>query len=72
MNIKRNLLDSIETNILIFGNPDIIADKIIDQKLGHRLSLFIFFWDVKIMPSSFEIGMADLRVVIVTHPRNNV
>lgn len=67
------MLDSIETNNLIFGNPDDdIAEKLIDHKLGHRLSLFIFFWDVKIMPSVFDTSLVDLRVVIVTHPRKNV
>lgn len=43
------------------------------RRLGHRINLFMFFWNVNVIPRKHNWNLNEpLRVVIITRPRENV
>lgn len=69
--IEANLQGAIECVNLIFHEPQELSARIHERRLAHRLSLFIFYWGARHLPSStprmrFEEPM---RAVVITRPR---
>lgn len=70
--IEANLLGAIECVNLIFHEPQELSARIHERRLAHRLSLFIFYWGARQLPSSSMPHMRfeePMRAVVITRPR---
>ncbi|XP_032576835.1 ionotropic receptor 40a isoform X3 [Drosophila sechellia] len=68
--IEENLQGANECISLILDEPNQLLNSLHDRHLGHRLSLFIFYWGARWPPSSRVIRFREpLRAVVVTRPR---
>ncbi|XP_053698504.1 ionotropic receptor 40a [Sabethes cyaneus] len=72
--IADNLKKSVETTSLLLCHPDEMLQDIADRRLAHRLSLYIFFWGAKRVPTDLDRSLLKepLRVAVITNPRKNV
>ncbi|ALC38923.1 Ir40a, partial [Drosophila busckii] len=68
--IEANLLGAIECVNLIFQQPDELLEDILQRRLAHRLSLFIFYWGARQPPNATLLSFEEpLRAVVITRPR---
>ncbi|CRK95755.1 CLUMA_CG009212, isoform A [Clunio marinus] len=74
MQLKTNLLGSLEVTGLVFHDPKVLIPEIHARNLAHRLSLYVFFWNVKKLPKNHEhLNLQEpLRTVMITNPRKFV
>ncbi|KFB41314.1 AGAP004021-PA-like protein [Anopheles sinensis] len=72
--IEENLKQSLETTSLIFCHPEDMLQDIIDRRLAHRLSLFIFYWGAAQLPKRLNSALLKepFRVAVITNPRRNI
>lgn len=70
--IETNIQGSIECINFIFSKPTNISERIHERKLAHRLSLFLFYWGAKRLPSQTEVNFKEpMRAIVITRPRLN-
>ncbi|XP_073823427.1 ionotropic receptor 40a isoform X2 [Musca autumnalis] len=68
--VESSLTGSIESVNLIFCQPGELPQMILERRLAHRLSLFIFYWGAKHPPKRSEIDFREpMRAVVITRPR---
>ncbi|XP_061387929.1 ionotropic receptor 40a [Musca vetustissima] len=68
--VEASLAGSIESVNLIFRQPAELTPMILERKLAHRLSLFIFYWGARQPPKRSEITFREpMRAVVITRPR---
>lgn len=72
--IGDNLRKSLETTSLIFCQPEEMLEAIVDGRLAHRLSLYIFYWGTTRLPNDLDQSLLKepLRVAVITNPRKNI
>uniref|UniRef100_A0AAG5CQ07 Ionotropic glutamate receptor L-glutamate and glycine-binding domain-containing protein n=1 Tax=Anopheles atroparvus TaxID=41427 RepID=A0AAG5CQ07_ANOAO len=72
--IEENLKKSLEITSLIFCHPEDMLQEIIDRRLAHRLSLFIFYWGATQLPKRLNSVLLKepFRVAVITNPRKNI
>lgn len=72
--IGSNLKKSLETTSLLFCHPEEMLEDLIERRLAHRLSLYIFYWGVRKVPTQLDRTLLrePLRVAVITNPRKNI
>ncbi|XP_049548067.1 ionotropic receptor 40a [Anopheles darlingi] len=72
--IEDNLKKSLEITSLLFCHPEEMVQEIIDRRLAHRLSLFIFYWGAKQLTRRLDSALLKepFRVAVITNPRRNI
>ncbi|XP_021693760.1 ionotropic receptor 40a [Aedes aegypti] len=72
--IGNNLKKSLETTSLLFCHPEEMLGELIDRRLAHRLSLYIFYWGARKAPTNLDRSLMrePLRVAVITNPRKNI
>lgn len=70
--IEDNLKNSIEINSLIFTRPDDVINEIQMRNLGHRLSLYFFYWNIRDF-LRYQLNLREpIRVALIAHPIKNM
>ncbi|XP_055644154.1 ionotropic receptor 40a [Toxorhynchites rutilus septentrionalis] len=71
--IGDNLRKSLETTSLLFCQPEEMIEAIVEGRLAHRLSLYIFYWGTTRLPADLDQSLLKepLRVAVITNPRKN-
>ncbi|XP_058468079.1 ionotropic receptor 40a [Malaya genurostris] len=72
--IRDNLKKSVDTTSLLFSHPEDMMEDIAERRLAHRLSLYIFYWGAKNVPTNLDRSLLrePLRVAVITNPRRNI
>lgn len=72
--IEDNLKKSLEITSLLFCHPEEMIQEIIDRRLAHRLSLFIFYWGATQLTWRLDSALLKepFRVAVITNPRRNI
>ncbi|XP_037052019.1 ionotropic receptor 40a [Bradysia coprophila] len=70
-NIEENQKGFIETTSLIFAEPFHILRELRNRNLGHRLSLFVFFWNATHLPKRRDAYhfSEPFRIVLIIRSR---
>lgn len=72
--IANNLKNSLDTTSLLLCHPaDMLVD-LVDRRLAHRLSLYIFYWGARRLPAGFDRTLLrePLRVAVITNPKKKI